>query len=70
MLTTKLLVFVKTPLPLSLQEEQVLGDTAHVVGAFVTFRNESSKLTCLRATPRSWIRQHWLLKPEHKFRRR
>jgi hypothetical protein len=41
-----------------------------VVGAFVTFRNEHSKLACLKATPHSWIKQWWYLKPEHKFRSR
>jgi hypothetical protein len=52
------------------QAEQAVGDTAKVVGAFVTFRNEHSKLECLKATPHSWIKQWWSLKPEHKFRSR
>lgn len=53
-----------------LQEEQALGDNARVVGAFVTFMNEHSKLNTLKATPQSWIRQWWHLKPQHKFRGR
>lgn len=55
---------------LYLQAEQALGDTARVVGAFVTYRNESSRLNCLKATPQSWIKQWWHLKPQHKFRGR
>jgi len=54
----------------NLQAEQAMGDTARVVGAFVTFRNESSRLDCLKATPHSWIKQWWTLKPAQKLRGR
>mgnify|MGYP001810302035 CR=1 FL=1 len=41
-----------------------------MVGAFITFRNEHSKLNTLKAMPQSWIRQWLYLKPHHKFRGR
>lgn len=61
---------VLTTCAVHVQVEQALGDTARVVGAFVTYRNESSRLNCLKATPQSWIKQWWHLKPQHKFRGR
>lgn len=61
---------VKDACAVYLQAEQALGDTARVVGAFVTYRNESSRLNCLKATPQSWIKQWWHLKAQHKFRGR
>lgn len=52
------------------QVEQAQADSHRVVGAFVTFKNETGKLACLKALPNSRMRQWWYLKAEHKLRQR
>lgn len=47
-----------------------MADSHRVVGAFVTFKDEAGKLACLKAQPRSRMRQLFALKPEHKLRQR
>jgi hypothetical protein len=52
------------------QVEQSQADSHRVVGAFVTFKDESGKLACLKAQPHSRMRQWWSLKQQHKLRGR
>ena len=52
------------------QEEQTRASVSRAVAAFVTFREEAAKVACLRAQPRSRMRQWLTLKSEHKLRGR
>ena len=52
------------------KEEQAQADNRRTVSAFVTFREEGGKAACLKAQPRSLMRQWLALKPEHKLRGR
>ncbi|KAI8470399.1 MAG: hypothetical protein J3K34DRAFT_510286 [Monoraphidium minutum] len=51
-------------------EEQAHAGARRAVAAFVTFREEAGKAACLRAQPRSRMRQWLALKPRHKLRGR
>jgi hypothetical protein len=54
----------------ALQAEQEQADSRRTVAAFVTFREEAGKAACLRAQPRSRMRQWLALSKEHKLRGR
>jgi hypothetical protein len=77
-LSLHLLLALKSHVPLlhvlhvtrQLQVEQSQADSHRVVGAFVTFKDESGKLACLKAQPHSRMRQWWSLKQQHKLRGR
>lgn len=53
-----------------IRAEQARAEARRAVAAFVTFRDEAGKEACLRAQPRSRMRQWWSLRAQHRLRGR